>query len=338
MMVLMVLAVLTASFGVTGYSLPWGQIGYWAVKIVTGVPEAIPVSDLSILGLKESSGSPTCMCRLGAHQKQELLPCQLAQDLKDSIFSTNYVRELVFHATYGFQAWSFCLGHVCYVSSVLGPSPRSKAKIEHRSCHTSPVKEGYAADSVNHISLSLTLERKSGHVTDPTMFGSRKACLHPEMGGLAEMRNGKVSMPMLWNKLSSYGMGRYTATAADDTAWKARVFLLECPLELDLRRESEGRFHFNSKGFSLASDIDQCLDWGGVGPRENVCRCDHESKSKHSAVDRQTLPKHRPQMKDGEAPVPRVGVFPIMSLLRSELVDSLSLIGRPALSNLRISC
>ncbi|KAJ1682653.1 hypothetical protein LUZ63_022042 [Rhynchospora breviuscula] len=37
-----VLAVLTASFGVTGYSLPWDQIGYWAVKIVTGVPEAIP--------------------------------------------------------------------------------------------------------------------------------------------------------------------------------------------------------------------------------------------------------------------------------------------------------
>uniref|UniRef100_M1BPN1 Cytochrome b6 n=1 Tax=Solanum tuberosum TaxID=4113 RepID=M1BPN1_SOLTU len=38
-----VLAVLTASFGVTGYSLPWDQIGYWAVKIVTGVPDAIPV-------------------------------------------------------------------------------------------------------------------------------------------------------------------------------------------------------------------------------------------------------------------------------------------------------
>ncbi|KAJ6677477.1 cytochrome b, partial [Salix purpurea] len=38
-----VLGVLTASFGVTGYSLPWDQIGYWAVKIVTGVPDAIPV-------------------------------------------------------------------------------------------------------------------------------------------------------------------------------------------------------------------------------------------------------------------------------------------------------
>jgi cytochrome b6 len=25
---------LTESFGVTGYSLPWDQIGYWAVKIV----------------------------------------------------------------------------------------------------------------------------------------------------------------------------------------------------------------------------------------------------------------------------------------------------------------
>lgn len=37
-----VLAVLTVTFGVTGYSLPWDQTGYWAMKIVTGVPEAIP--------------------------------------------------------------------------------------------------------------------------------------------------------------------------------------------------------------------------------------------------------------------------------------------------------
>jgi quinol-cytochrome oxidoreductase complex cytochrome b subunit len=36
-------------FGVTGYSLPRDQIGYWAVKIVTGVPEAIPVALLSLL-------------------------------------------------------------------------------------------------------------------------------------------------------------------------------------------------------------------------------------------------------------------------------------------------
>jgi cytochrome b6 len=33
----------TVSFGVTGYSLPWDQVGYWACKIVTGVPDAIPV-------------------------------------------------------------------------------------------------------------------------------------------------------------------------------------------------------------------------------------------------------------------------------------------------------
>lgn len=38
-----ILAVITVSFGVTGYSLPWDQVGYWAAKIVTGVPEAIPV-------------------------------------------------------------------------------------------------------------------------------------------------------------------------------------------------------------------------------------------------------------------------------------------------------
>jgi cytochrome b6 len=34
------LSVGTVSFGVTGYSLPWDQIGYWASKIVTAVPES----------------------------------------------------------------------------------------------------------------------------------------------------------------------------------------------------------------------------------------------------------------------------------------------------------
>ena len=31
----------TISFGVTGYSFPWDQVGYWASKIVTSVPEAL---------------------------------------------------------------------------------------------------------------------------------------------------------------------------------------------------------------------------------------------------------------------------------------------------------
>lgn len=34
------LSVLTISFGVTGYSLPWDQIGYWASKIVAATPES----------------------------------------------------------------------------------------------------------------------------------------------------------------------------------------------------------------------------------------------------------------------------------------------------------
>jgi cytochrome b6 len=46
-----ILASLTVSFGVTGYSLPWDQIGYWAVKIVTGVPEAVPVVGSTIVEL-----------------------------------------------------------------------------------------------------------------------------------------------------------------------------------------------------------------------------------------------------------------------------------------------
>jgi len=36
-----ILSVLTVSFGVTGYSLPWDQIGFWASKIVTAVPESL---------------------------------------------------------------------------------------------------------------------------------------------------------------------------------------------------------------------------------------------------------------------------------------------------------
>ena len=37
------LASVTVPFGVTGYSLPWDQVGYWACKIVTGVPDAVPI-------------------------------------------------------------------------------------------------------------------------------------------------------------------------------------------------------------------------------------------------------------------------------------------------------
>lgn len=46
-----IMAVCTVSFGVTGYSLPWDQVGYWAVKIVTGVPDAIPLVGPTIVEL-----------------------------------------------------------------------------------------------------------------------------------------------------------------------------------------------------------------------------------------------------------------------------------------------
>jgi cytochrome b6 len=38
-----VILAVTVSFGVTGYSLPWDQVGFWACKIVTGVPAAVPI-------------------------------------------------------------------------------------------------------------------------------------------------------------------------------------------------------------------------------------------------------------------------------------------------------
>nr|YP_009503394.1 cytochrome b6 [Euglena clara]AXA45471.1 cytochrome b6 [Euglena clara] len=52
-----VLATLTVSFGVTGYSLPWDQVGYWAVKIVTGVPDAVPLVGGFIVELLRGSVS-----------------------------------------------------------------------------------------------------------------------------------------------------------------------------------------------------------------------------------------------------------------------------------------
>ena len=35
------LCISSISFGVTGYSLPWDRLGFWACKIVTAVPEAL---------------------------------------------------------------------------------------------------------------------------------------------------------------------------------------------------------------------------------------------------------------------------------------------------------
>jgi cytochrome b6 len=52
-----VMAVITVSFGVTGYSLPWDQLGYWAVKIVSGVPEAIPIVGSTISDLLRGGSS-----------------------------------------------------------------------------------------------------------------------------------------------------------------------------------------------------------------------------------------------------------------------------------------
>jgi cytochrome b6 len=52
-----VLAVITVTFGVTGYSLPWDQVGYWAVKIVSGVPAAIPVVGDQLVELMRGSES-----------------------------------------------------------------------------------------------------------------------------------------------------------------------------------------------------------------------------------------------------------------------------------------
>ncbi|WP_218079469.1 cytochrome b6 [Anthocerotibacter panamensis] len=52
-----ILAVLTVSFGVTGYTLPWDQVGYWAASIVTAVPGAVPVIGPLVVQLLQGSAS-----------------------------------------------------------------------------------------------------------------------------------------------------------------------------------------------------------------------------------------------------------------------------------------
>ena len=52
-----ILALTTLSFGVSGYSLPWDQVGYWACKILTSVPEALDkimagIGEISVLRLR----------------------------------------------------------------------------------------------------------------------------------------------------------------------------------------------------------------------------------------------------------------------------------------------
>ena len=46
-----ILGVITVSLGVTGYSLPFDQIGDWALRIVTGVPDALPFIGVVIVTL-----------------------------------------------------------------------------------------------------------------------------------------------------------------------------------------------------------------------------------------------------------------------------------------------
>ncbi|KAK9087478.1 hypothetical protein Syun_029872 [Stephania yunnanensis] len=73
-----VLAVLTASFGVTDYSLPGEQIGYWAVKIVTGVPKAVPVIGLPLVELLRGSAS-VGQSTLTRKQAIRLGDCEIAE-------------------------------------------------------------------------------------------------------------------------------------------------------------------------------------------------------------------------------------------------------------------
>ena len=52
-----ILGVITVIFGVTGYSLPFDQVGYWALRIVTGVPDAIPIIGVLLVTLLRGAES-----------------------------------------------------------------------------------------------------------------------------------------------------------------------------------------------------------------------------------------------------------------------------------------
>ena len=77
---LKVLAVLTASFGVTSYSLTRDQIRYWAVKLVTGVPEAILVIGSFLVELLRGSA------RVGHSILTHFIVCTLVLPLLTAVF------------------------------------------------------------------------------------------------------------------------------------------------------------------------------------------------------------------------------------------------------------
>ncbi|CAN1261923.1 hypothetical protein LINPERPRIM_LOCUS11066 [Linum perenne] len=62
------------------------------------------------------------------------------------------------------------------------------------------------------------------------------------------------------------------------------------------------------------------LTKGKISPRENICRCDHESKQiERFSYGRTNFAETSTTNEGWTSPVPRVRVFPIMNLLRSGL-------------------
>lgn len=76
---------------------------------------------------------------------------------------------------------------------------------------------------------------------------------------------------------------------------------------------------------STGMRIKRSRDISGSKEKKQVCRCNHESNQIETFSCRRTKPERRPQTKDGQAPVPRVRVFPNYepTQIRTKLVDSL---------------
>ena len=112
------LSFLALSFGVSGYSLPWDEIGFWALQVVSAVPEttdelSVPFEEVSQL-VKRHSTEPLQHIHWLSQLELPLSPCcifcwsesKVSPDLFGGVGDAVNA-SLCFHAKWG--TWCFWL-------------------------------------------------------------------------------------------------------------------------------------------------------------------------------------------------------------------------------------